>query len=110
MKLKEDWSADDAKRLQQMRADAGWSLPDLARRACLSVAQVTQLEQGGHSHFYTAAIKRLAGRRAVYALERWTQVQRPPAQSPVDAEAGAPSQVGPEVASAALHTSSPSTP
>ena len=56
MKLKEDWSADDAKRLQQMRADAGWSLPDLARRACLSVAQVTQLEQGGYPHFYTCPL------------------------------------------------------
>ena len=110
MKLNEAWNADDATRLQQLRVEAGWELPDLARRACLSVAQVTQLEQGGDSHFYTPAIKQLAGTRAVGALERWSQAQRRTAKRPVGAEAGAPSQVRPEVASTALHTPLTGTP
>lgn len=91
MKLNEAWNADDAKRLHQLREEAGWGLSDLARRACLSVAQVTQLEQGGDSHFYTAAIKQLAGRRAFLALERWTPAQR--CKAPAVSATEAPSQV-----------------
>ena len=76
MKLNEAWNADDAQRLQQLRVEAGWALPDLARRACLSIAQVMQLEQGGESHFYTPAIKLLAGRRALATLQRWARSRR----------------------------------
>lgn len=107
MKLNEAWNADDAKRLRQLREEVGWSLPDLARRACLSVAQVMQLEQGGDSHFYTAAIKQLAGRRAFLALERWTLAKR--CKAPAVSAAEATSQVRAEAASEALSPSSKST-
>lgn len=104
MKLNEAWNADDSKRLRQLREEAGWSLPDLARRACLSVAQVTQLEQGGDSHFYTAAIKQLAGRKAVLALERWTLTQY--CEAPAVSATEAVSQVRTEAANLPLSPSS----
>jgi hypothetical protein len=43
--------------------------------AGISVAQVVQLEEGGDSHFYTPAIKRLAGRQAMKALRTWAASQ-----------------------------------
>lgn len=76
MKPNEAWNADDAQRLQQRRVEAGWTMADLARRACLSIAQVMQLEQGGDSHFYTPTIKLLAGRRALASLQRWVPARR----------------------------------
>lgn len=71
MKPTDAWTADDAERLKRLRSTTGWDISTLARAACLSATQVNQLEQGGDSHFYTAAIKLLAGRRAFAALESW---------------------------------------
>ena len=74
-KLNEVWSAADGEGLRRLRLAAGWDAPTLARRSSLSVAQVVQLEEGGDSHFYTPAIKHLAGRQAKTALRTWAASQ-----------------------------------
>jgi hypothetical protein len=74
-KLNEVWSTADSEGLQRLRLAAGWDTPTLARRSSLSVAQVVQLEEGGDSHFYTPAIKHLAGRQAIKALRTWAASQ-----------------------------------
>jgi transcriptional regulator with XRE-family HTH domain len=74
-KLNEVWSAADSEGLQRLRLAAGWDTTTLARRSSLSVAQVVQLEEGGDSHFYTPAIKHLAGRQAIKALRTWAASQ-----------------------------------
>lgn len=48
----------------------------LAERTCLSLAQVTQLEEDGDRGFYTAAIKARAGRRAEAAFEALSCLNR----------------------------------
>ena len=73
MKSNEVWSAADADGLRQRRLSAGWDATTLARRSSLSMAQVHQLEEGGDSHFYTPAIKVLAGRQAMRALDTWAR-------------------------------------
>lgn len=83
-KLNEVWSAADGEGLQRTRLAAGWDAPTLARRSSLSVAQVMQLEEGGDSHFYTPAIKHLAGRQALRALRTWADsrtVRTPPSSN-----------------------------
>lgn len=45
----------DVLRLQ--REAKGWTLGDLASRACLSVKQIRQLEEGGNSAFYSESVK-----------------------------------------------------
>jgi transcriptional regulator with XRE-family HTH domain len=45
----------DVLRLQ--REAKGWTLGDLASRACLSIKQVRQLEEGGNSSFYSESVK-----------------------------------------------------
>lgn len=73
MKSNEVWSAADADELRQSRLSAGWDATTLARRSSLSLAQVLQLEEGGDSHFYTPAIKVLAGRQATRVLHTWAR-------------------------------------
>ena len=43
--------------LRLRREACGWLLNDLATRACMSVKQIRQLEEGGMSSFYSAAVK-----------------------------------------------------
>jgi cytoskeleton protein RodZ len=44
--------------LLRLRREArGWVLGDLATRACMSVKQIRQLEEGGLSSFYSVAVK-----------------------------------------------------
>ena len=62
------WEPADGDCLRRTREQKGIDRTTLARRACLSVPQVMQLEEGGVCHFYTAAIKLLAGRRACAVL------------------------------------------
>lgn len=65
----EAWSSQDGEHLKETRERKGIDRAVLARRACLSALQVTQLEEGGLCHFYTPQIKKLAGKRAMAALE-----------------------------------------
>jgi cytoskeleton protein RodZ len=54
--------------LRQLRAASGVEETWLARTACLSVAQVRQLEEGGESLFYSPTIKRQAYKRLLMIL------------------------------------------
>jgi hypothetical protein len=65
----EAWSSQDGEHLKETRERKGIDRAVLARRACLSALQVMQLEEGGLCHFYTPQIKKLAGKRAMAALE-----------------------------------------
>lgn len=54
--------------LLRLRREArGWVLSDMATRACMSVKQIRQLEEGGISSFYSEAVK-LTSARKVGAL------------------------------------------
>ena len=54
--------------LRQLREASGADETWLARTACLSVAQVRQLEEGGDSLFYSPTIKRQAYKRLLMIL------------------------------------------
>lgn len=54
--------------LHQMREKVGMDVVQLARIACLSVAQVKSLEIGGDDLFYSLAIKRQAYKRTLMIL------------------------------------------
>jgi transcriptional regulator with XRE-family HTH domain len=43
--------------LRQRREGKGWAQTDLATRACLSLRQVRQIEDGGNSSFYSESVK-----------------------------------------------------
>ena len=58
----------DAAYLRQLQEAAGMDETQLARIACLSVAQVRQLAQGGDSLFYSQAVKRQAYKRLLLIL------------------------------------------
>lgn len=50
--------------LLRLRREArGWVLADMATRACMSVKQIRQLEEGGISAFYSMAVKATAARK-----------------------------------------------
>lgn len=54
--------------LRQSRESLGWSLGEVASRACLSVKQVRQLEEGGASSFYSDNVKLTAARKVAGIL------------------------------------------
>jgi hypothetical protein len=56
-----------------------------ARLACLSVAQWSQLENDGRSHFYTPQIMTPAGLRATTALQHRAAQQTPAADQSIKA-------------------------
>lgn len=50
--------------LLRLRREArGWALSDMAIRACMSVKQIRQLEEGGMSAFYSPAVKATAAKK-----------------------------------------------
>lgn len=50
--------------LLRLRREAqGWALSDMAIRACMSVKQIRQLEEGGISAFYSPAVKATAAKK-----------------------------------------------
>ncbi len=55
--------------LLRLRREArGWVLGDLATRACMSVKQIRQLEEGGMSSFYSAAVKMTSAKKVAALL------------------------------------------
>lgn len=62
------WSPELQNRLKQTRLNAGISADELARCCALSLAQLTQLEEGGDSKFYSQKIKFRSGVKALSAL------------------------------------------
>jgi len=49
--------------LRLRRETQGWALSDMAIRSCMSVKQIRQLEEGGMSAFYSAAVKATAAKK-----------------------------------------------
>lgn len=45
------------------REERGWLLNDMATRACMSVKQIRQIEEGGDSAFYSNAVKLTAAKK-----------------------------------------------
>lgn len=54
--------------LRQRREAKGWAPTDLATRACLSLRQVRQIEEGGNSSFYSESVKATAARKIAALL------------------------------------------
>lgn len=54
--------------LRLTRESRGWALGDLATRACMSVKQIRQLEEGGMSSFYSAAVKATSAKKVGHLL------------------------------------------
>ncbi len=55
--------------LRLKRETLGWTLADMAARACLSTKQVKQLEEGGDSAFYSLAIKLTVAKKLAQILD-----------------------------------------
>lgn len=49
--------------LRLNREARGWVINDMATRACMSVKQIRQLEEGGMSAFYSAAVKATSAKK-----------------------------------------------
>ena len=54
--------------LRLRREARGWVLNDMATRACMSVKQIRQLEEGGMSAFYSTAVKITAAKKVAALL------------------------------------------
>lgn len=55
--------------LLRLRREArGWLIGDMATRACMSVKQIRQLEEGGVSAFYSVAVKATAAKKVAALL------------------------------------------
>jgi transcriptional regulator with XRE-family HTH domain len=75
------WSHLDAQRLQQLRREAGLTVPDLANASGISEAQIRQLEEDGESLFYSPRIKYTVGKRLILQLIEQTQSKNSPPQT-----------------------------
>lgn len=54
--------------LRKQREIRGWTVNDIAARACLSVKQIRQLEEGGSESFYSAAVRLTAAKKVASLL------------------------------------------
>ncbi len=71
--------------LRLRREERGWVISDMALRACMSVKQIKQLEEGGTSAFYSEAVKLTAARKAATVLglpEHDVFAREPEAETP----------------------------
>lgn len=85
-----DVSQIDGSAVRLCREAQGWAINDLAARACLSVKQVRQIEEGGLSSFYSESVKLTAARKIAALLQLSEDQlfgQVPPATSPLEEEA-----------------------
>lgn len=64
-----DVSQIDGSAVRLSREAQGWAINDLAARACLSVKQVRQIEEGGLSSFYSESVKLTAARKIAGLLQ-----------------------------------------
>lgn len=68
--MTEPWTQDEALLLQQLRQGAGLDTSRFAIESAISHAQLLQLENGGDSLFYSAAIKAHLGRQLIAKLQK----------------------------------------
>ena len=66
---KELWTDEEALLLKQLREALGLDTMALAVQNAMSNAQIQQLENGGHTFFYSQAIKAQTGRRLIQKLQ-----------------------------------------
>ena len=64
-----DVSQIDGSVVRLRREAQGWAINDLAARACLSVKQIRQIEEGGLSSFYSENVKLTAAKKVASLLE-----------------------------------------
>lgn len=88
--------------LLRLRREArGWALSDLATRACMSIKQIRQLEEGGSSAFYSENVKWTSAKKVGSLLgmapdEVFVQAALDTAHQPhVDVMKGPPEPVAP---------------
>lgn len=62
------WGPENEALLKSLRLRAGMDLATLARRNIVSTTQARQLEDGGHSSFYSPAIKYALGKKLLKSL------------------------------------------
>ena len=83
-----DVSQIDGNAIRLKRESQGWAIVDLASRACLSVKQIRQIEEGGMTAFYSESVKLTAARKVAGLLQMSeTQLfgqQLPPVDAPLD--------------------------
>ena len=64
-----DVSQIDGSVVRLRREAQGWAINDIAARACLSVKQVRQIEEGGLSSFYSENVKLTAAKKVAALLQ-----------------------------------------
>lgn len=69
-----DVSQIDGSAIRLKRESQGWAIADLASRACLSVKQIRQIEEGGMTAFYSESVKLTAARK-VAGLLHMSEIQ-----------------------------------
>ena len=77
-----DVSQIDGSAIRLKRESQGWAIADLASRACLSVKQIRQIEEGGMTAFYSESVKLTAARK-VAGLLQMSEIQLFGQQLPV---------------------------
>ena len=77
-----DVSQIDGSAIRLKRESQGWAIADLASRACLSVKQIRQIEEGGMTAFYSDSVKLTAARK-VAGLLQMSEIQLFGQQLPV---------------------------
>jgi transcriptional regulator with XRE-family HTH domain len=55
-------------KIKDAREKAGLTQEELAKQACLSMRQLEQIESGGDSYFYSAAIKLASAKKVARIL------------------------------------------
>ena len=93
------------------REERGWVQTDLATRACMSVKQIRQIEEGGISAFYSesvkvSAAKKIAGILGITENDLWTNPE-PVHTSEVEAAVSAPIFHASEAQAEAAHSAEP---
>jgi transcriptional regulator with XRE-family HTH domain len=62
-------NANELNGVRTLRTRHGLSVEALAKHCALSIRQLQQIEEGGHDAFYSQAIKQLAVRKVLDALQ-----------------------------------------
>jgi hypothetical protein len=82
------WTDADAKLLRELRTASGQDRANFARRCTISVAQLTELEDGGSGRFYSDRIKAHTGHNLLVRLGHPGAAEQP--QAPAVARAPEP--------------------
>jgi transcriptional regulator with XRE-family HTH domain len=92
----------DGDLLRKQREIRGWTVNDIAARACLSVKQIRQLEEGGSESFYSSAVRLTAAKKVASLLGvSITPVQDQPQPTALVTDLHSGDAVDPKVASLA---------